>query len=430
MSPGIAFGRAYLIGRDTLKAPRHHIEADDVDTEIARLYKAIARERQAAREDQGEARVGERERLPHHHRAPDDAPRRAPGRRGGRVHPRRARSTPSGRCAARSTTSAACSTRSRTTYLRERAQRRRVRVRARAAQPARPRRPARSRRRPMRSSSRTTCRRPTPRSSTRPRSSGLITDAGGKTSHTAIIARAHEIPAVVGLENITELVETDDLLLIDGAHRHRDRQPVARRRSPSIRDEQRRQVAAGRARCTRCAICRRSTRDGADIQLLREHRRPRRDRRRARLRRDGRRPVPHRVPVHGHGELPDEETHYQTAVDGARAAAAASRRRSARSTSAPTSSRRSSRRPSSTRRTRRSACARSGCACRTSAATLFRPQLRGLLRASAHGPLKLMFPMISGRRRAARGQGRRRRGQARAAAARASRSTRTSSSAS
>src|SRR5947207_9383674 len=42
VSPGIAFGRAFLIGRDTLKAPRHHIEPDDVDTEVARLYKAIA----------------------------------------------------------------------------------------------------------------------------------------------------------------------------------------------------------------------------------------------------------------------------------------------------------------------------------------------------------------------------------------------------
>jgi len=42
VSAGIAFGRAYLIGRDTLKAPRHHIEPDDVDTEVARLYKAIA----------------------------------------------------------------------------------------------------------------------------------------------------------------------------------------------------------------------------------------------------------------------------------------------------------------------------------------------------------------------------------------------------
>jgi phosphoenolpyruvate-protein kinase (PTS system EI component) len=37
VSAGIAFGRAYLIGRDTLKAPRHHVEPDDVDTEVARL---------------------------------------------------------------------------------------------------------------------------------------------------------------------------------------------------------------------------------------------------------------------------------------------------------------------------------------------------------------------------------------------------------
>src|ERR1700744_266582 len=42
VSAGIAFGRAYLIGRDTLKAPRHHIVADDLDDEVARLYKAIA----------------------------------------------------------------------------------------------------------------------------------------------------------------------------------------------------------------------------------------------------------------------------------------------------------------------------------------------------------------------------------------------------
>lgn len=45
---------------------------------------------------------------------------------------------------------------------------------------------------------------------------GLATDAGGKTSHTAIIARAHEIPAVVGLEDITAVVGTGDLLVIDG----------------------------------------------------------------------------------------------------------------------------------------------------------------------------------------------------------------------
>ncbi|HTM19528.1 MAG TPA: phosphoenolpyruvate--protein phosphotransferase [Kofleriaceae bacterium] len=45
---------------------------------------------------------------------------------------------------------------------------------------------------------------------------GLVTDAGGKTSHTAIIARAHEIPAVVGLEDITQLVGSGDLIIVDG----------------------------------------------------------------------------------------------------------------------------------------------------------------------------------------------------------------------
>ncbi|HRC58063.1 MAG TPA: phosphoenolpyruvate-utilizing N-terminal domain-containing protein, partial [Kofleriaceae bacterium] len=42
VSAGIAVGRAYLVGRDSLKAPRHHIDSDDVDTEVARLKKALA----------------------------------------------------------------------------------------------------------------------------------------------------------------------------------------------------------------------------------------------------------------------------------------------------------------------------------------------------------------------------------------------------
>jgi len=45
---------------------------------------------------------------------------------------------------------------------------------------------------------------------------GIATDAGGKTSHTAIMARAHEIPAVVGLEDITAIVGTGDLIVVDG----------------------------------------------------------------------------------------------------------------------------------------------------------------------------------------------------------------------
>jgi phosphotransferase system enzyme I (PtsI) len=45
---------------------------------------------------------------------------------------------------------------------------------------------------------------------------GFATDMGGKTSHTAIVARAVEIPAVVGLESITKLVRTNDDIIIDG----------------------------------------------------------------------------------------------------------------------------------------------------------------------------------------------------------------------
>jgi phosphotransferase system enzyme I (PtsI) len=45
---------------------------------------------------------------------------------------------------------------------------------------------------------------------------GFIIDVGGRTSHTAIMAQALEIPAVVGLESATSLVEEGDLLVVDG----------------------------------------------------------------------------------------------------------------------------------------------------------------------------------------------------------------------
>jgi len=45
---------------------------------------------------------------------------------------------------------------------------------------------------------------------------GFATDIGGKTSHTAIMARSLEIPAVVGLERISIKIKNDDILIIDG----------------------------------------------------------------------------------------------------------------------------------------------------------------------------------------------------------------------
>ena len=46
---------------------------------------------------------------------------------------------------------------------------------------------------------------------------GFITNAGGRTSHTAIMAQALGLPAVVGLETVTDLVEEGDLLIVDGS---------------------------------------------------------------------------------------------------------------------------------------------------------------------------------------------------------------------
>jgi phosphotransferase system enzyme I (PtsI) len=45
---------------------------------------------------------------------------------------------------------------------------------------------------------------------------GFVTDLGGKASHTSIIARTLEIPAVVGVGNATALIANDDLLAVDG----------------------------------------------------------------------------------------------------------------------------------------------------------------------------------------------------------------------
>jgi len=45
----------------------------------------------------------------------------------------------------------------------------------------------------------------------------FLTDLGGKTSHTGIIARSLEIPAVLGLGNAKQLIKTDDLLIVDGS---------------------------------------------------------------------------------------------------------------------------------------------------------------------------------------------------------------------
>ena len=47
---------------------------------------------------------------------------------------------------------------------------------------------------------------------------GFATDIGGRTSHTAIMAKSLEIPAVVGLESVTDVIKNGDQVILDGIH--------------------------------------------------------------------------------------------------------------------------------------------------------------------------------------------------------------------
>ena len=45
---------------------------------------------------------------------------------------------------------------------------------------------------------------------------GFVTDGGGRASHSSIIARSLDIPAVLGLERATQTIKNDDIIIVDG----------------------------------------------------------------------------------------------------------------------------------------------------------------------------------------------------------------------
>ena len=95
---------------------------------------------------------------------------------------------------------------------------------------------------------------------------GFITDVGGKTSHTAIVARSMDIPAVVGARICSQLVRQDDWIIIDG-----DAGVVIVDPSPIILAEysfKKRQVELERGRLSRLLNTPAVTLDGEKIQLL------------------------------------------------------------------------------------------------------------------------------------------------------------------
>lgn len=49
----------------------------------------------------------------------------------------------------------------------------------------------------------------------RSRVKGIITEIGGKTSHTAIIAKSYEIPAILGVNDAVNIIKHDDMIILD-----------------------------------------------------------------------------------------------------------------------------------------------------------------------------------------------------------------------
>lgn len=94
---------------------------------------------------------------------------------------------------------------------------------------------------------------------------GFITDIGGKTSHTAIVARSLDIPAVVGTREASRLIMQDDWVIIDG-----DAGTVIVNPSPIVLEEYRfrqRQSELERARLGRLRHTPAVTLDGEHIEL-------------------------------------------------------------------------------------------------------------------------------------------------------------------
>ncbi len=95
---------------------------------------------------------------------------------------------------------------------------------------------------------------------------GFGTDLGGLTSHTAIFARALRIPAVVGLERLSEVAEDRDPVIIDG-----DRGVVILHPDDETKESYRGYIAQGEALALTLAelsdvAC--ETRDGVRVKLM------------------------------------------------------------------------------------------------------------------------------------------------------------------
>jgi phosphotransferase system enzyme I (PtsI) len=389
-SAGIAIGRAFLVGRETLRAPRYHIEADDVDAEIARLKKAIAAsdkqlekiKAKLASEHESDYHIISANQLMLHDEHLVDAAI-------GYIKDELINAEWGLKKAVDDIRGVFEQIEDE--YLRERqsdvefvSERVMRNLLGREVGPLKPPPDAIVIAYDLSPADTAQLHRAAV--------AGLITDAGGKTSHTAIIARAHQIPAVVGLEDITEVVESDDLLIVDGSAGTVIVNP-APATVAEYREEQRHQAAVGAALASIRDLPAR-TRCGVDVALAANLDGPD----------DAEAAVEHgavgvglvRTEYLFMGEtLPDEETHVKTTL-------ATLERMEGRPVTVRTFDLGADKlapflEDAAFDEANPALGLRSIRLCLTELARpLFKAQLRGLLRAALQGPVKIMFPMISG----------------------------------
>lgn len=216
----------------------------------------------------------------------------------------------------------------------------------------------------------------------------FVTDVGARTSHTSIVARALEIPAVVGVGRISSLVHPGDWIVVDGQRGLVVVNPSAGERGDYEGARQRWQASEQELLATRDLQA--VTTDGVPVRLM------------------GNIEFPEEVGnllAHG-GEgvglyrteflyigrqtLPTEEEHYRSYRQVLEALAprpAIIRTFDLGGDKLPTGAKSHEPNPALGLRAVRF-CLRHP--------DLFRPQLRAMLRASVHGNLKIMFPMVSG----------------------------------
>ncbi len=226
---------------------------------------------------------------------------------------------------------------------------------------------------------------------------GFVTDVGGKTSHTAIVARSMDIPAVVGARQASNLIRQDDCIIIDG-----DAGLVIVDPSPIVLEEYRfrqRQSELERSRLARLRHTPAVTLDGERVELLANIEMPE----------DG--PVALEAGAVGvglfrseflfmnrDGDLPDEEEQY----DAYRRAVEAMKGLPVTIRTVDIGADKPLEGLSSSELRHESvlnpALGLRAIRWSLSEPSMFRRQLRALFRAASHGPVKILIPMLASQR--------------------------------